>query len=1068
MPLVNTRYFQETGLNFKKNNRIYTLAPKGTREYKDFWTRERDRCINGYTVAGMHITGRNYFYLNFSPIERLADTALKQTNQISSIVETVYDFPNFWEIQYNWWWAKDIAWKGMDLDRYHDLDLRCIQMSPENLIGGKHIACAKTRGCGFSYMEAADGAYNFTFLQNSKSFYFASKEDYLIGDGILPKVWSTLNFLRRYTEFGKLRQKSDSKWEKRASYLDSKGIERGMMSQVMGIVLDDPNKVRGNRGVKLTFEEAGSFKHLTKAISMARPLVEQGGFLRGQISVFGCVCAGTEVYKANGHKILIEDLKQEDGILGYNGREAFPETITYIQPPAKKECVEITLESGQKLRCSKDHPILSTYIGWKQTKNYSRKIAFIPAEHLDTSYMVAVIEELPYFGTLNIKESYTLGYLLGDGYYGGTIEIIVDNENSLNKIKYDCNKIELKREYSESLKSYSIGGNIRSIVKENKMWGQSKQNKRFPYNWKDYNKETLSQFIAGYFDADGNIKVIGDKGITICFSSIVVEILDSLKEALLKFGIHCNIQKELSKGGYTEFHTIYRLYINRAISVENFKNNIFPLNPKKQIPSQTKRVCQILRDAKYHSNKPYGEYYKDKLLTGAILYKIKSIVDIGEQYIYNITASNTHTYIANNIITHNTGGEEGEGIEGLESIFYEPAVYNMLEFDNIWDGEDMEGTSCGFFVPATLATDKFINEEGIADIKGALLYWQKERDKAKKSSDPKELDRLTAERPIRASEVFNRVMTNIFNVNETKRQIGRIKMNRDIQGLIQHGILLPKKKRPIFELADVKPLLKFPHKNTDDLTGAVTIYERPFTDDANNIPNNLYILVVDPFYKDEAEDRTSLGCVYVIIRDNNITGRIGERIVASYVARPKLEEFHKNLFLLAQMYNTKIQSEVAGGGVGIIDYAKREKLMHLLEYEPEMVHNKELASNVRNKSYFMNMTMERKKQGLFYFAEWLMRVIGFDEEGEPIYNINRIYDLALLEEIRKFNDKGNFDRISTMILAMYMLKEKAAIEIEESREQNSIFNRAFFTDYPVSNMLSPEELGLGTQLSNFD
>lgn len=33
-----------------------------------------------------------------------------------------------------------------------------------------------------------------------------------------------------------------------------------------------------------------------------------------------CVCAGTKVFKANGEIINVEDLKKEDGILGWDGK----------------------------------------------------------------------------------------------------------------------------------------------------------------------------------------------------------------------------------------------------------------------------------------------------------------------------------------------------------------------------------------------------------------------------------------------------------------------------------------------------------------------------------------------------------------------------------------------------------------------------------------------------------------------------------------------------------------------------------------------------------------------------
>jgi hypothetical protein len=47
----------------------YTKTVKGTPAYKKFWEQERDRCINGYSYNGIIISGYNFFYWNYSPIE---------------------------------------------------------------------------------------------------------------------------------------------------------------------------------------------------------------------------------------------------------------------------------------------------------------------------------------------------------------------------------------------------------------------------------------------------------------------------------------------------------------------------------------------------------------------------------------------------------------------------------------------------------------------------------------------------------------------------------------------------------------------------------------------------------------------------------------------------------------------------------------------------------------------------------------------------------------------------------------------------------------------------------------
>jgi hypothetical protein len=100
----------------------------------------------------------------------------------------------------------------------------------------------------------------------------------------------------------------------------------------------------------------------------------------------------------------------------------------------------------------------------------------------------------------------------------------------------------------------------------------------------------------------------------------------------------------------------------------------------------------------------------NKYVSGFHSEKIVKIEDIGEQTIYNLTASANHNYIANGIITHNTGGTEGGSFDGLKNIFYNPKAFNVLSFPNIWD-DGQEQTECGFFVPAWSNLQSF-DEDG--------------------------------------------------------------------------------------------------------------------------------------------------------------------------------------------------------------------------------------------------------------------------------------------------------------------------------------------------------------------
>jgi len=67
-------------------------------------------------------------------------------------------------------------------------------------------------------------------------------------------------------------------------------------------------------------------------------------------------------------------------------------------------------------------------------------------------------------------------------------------------------------------------------------------------------------------------------------------------------------------------------------------------------------------------------------VSGVHAEKIVSIEDIGEREIYNLTADGNNNYIANGIVTHNTGGTEGGSFDGLKDLFYKPDAYNILGF----------------------------------------------------------------------------------------------------------------------------------------------------------------------------------------------------------------------------------------------------------------------------------------------------------------------------------------------------------------------------------------------------
>jgi hypothetical protein len=381
-------------------------------------------------------------------------------------------------------------------------------------------------------------------------------------------------------------------------------------------------------------------------------------------------------------------------------------------------------------------------------------------------------------------------------------------------------------------------------------------------------------------------------------------------------------------------------------------------------------------------------------------------------------------------------------------VFENPHQWDMLSFPNIWEaGSDSE---IGYFVPSFRANFVYTDKAGNIDVEASLRADNEERAKKANSRDPKDLDRRKAEYPQKPSELFQRLHSNDFNVHEIDQQIRRIESSTTIQSLLRHGNFITSDS--IYAVNGVefipdpkaKPITQYPHQRGDDLTGCVTICERPYRDLNGKVPAGMYKVVFDAFYKDDADDLTSLFDIRVFKLDNSFDSTYVGLPVAWFTGRPKLARCHEILFNLCRYYNCSAQGEISGGGQSVIDYAKTKRLLHMLDYEPEMMHNKEIASNQRNRGYLMNMSTDRKKLGMAYLAEWHMDQRGVKQDGTPIYNIHQIYDVGLLREMRKGGIQ-NSDRMSSSIIAMFMLKENIAFKVQTIQQRSDFFSRTLFS-----------------------
>ena len=396
------------------------------------------------------------------------------------------------------------------------------------------------------------------------------------------------------------------------------------------------------------------------------------------------------------------------------------------------------------------------------------------------------------------------------------------------------------------------------------------------------------------------------------------------------------------------------------------------------------------------------------------------------------------------MIAFGTGGEEGSGFDGMDELFYHPESYDCMAFDNTWDAGAM-GTKCGYFVPIYQNLDGFIDENGNSETEKAKEHEELQREKKKGANDPKALDQYVAEHPFTPQEATLQVTANLFDVNSLKEQYNKVKAH-GLQTEGTAGVMYHNKegKATFRPSGDVHPVYKFPHRKGDRTEGAVVVYEAPYKTKDGDVPHNLYLICHDPYAQEKSGSNESLGAAYVIKRPNNLS-KPDDIIVASYVGRPRTQdEYNQNLFMLAEYYNAKIGFENDRGE--LIAYAKRYRKLHKLQEEFEMLDKRELRSRNVRRQYGMHMTEQRKRQGELYIRDWLTTPRNTDEDGNVMLNLHNIYDPALLQELIKFNHKGNFDRVMALMVGMYHTRElynREVSEIVNDRSADDWFDRLY-------------------------
>lgn len=1037
--LEDMDFFRERAMFFDKYGYYTDITPNPNpnSDYALFWKEEVRRWRDGVIRPsdGEWIPGGLYFYWNYCPIWLTEEKEIVVKGRVKTKGDRVRKFPKPWLGDYLF---------------YHYME-----QGREN---GQHGKLLKARSLGFSFKMGSLSPRNMYVLPGSgnPNFHLASDKGFLTGDkGLFGKVVDTLDWIADHTPLPSLRIVDSARsMEIQLGYDDENGQRRGLLSSVFGISLkDNPDKARGVRGPLIHYEEDGLFPNLEDAWNINRKAVEDGDVAFGYMLAGGCVCAGTKVWNNEGKLVNIEDLYavRDGGILGYDGNGIYKEKIEWFKLPEEKPCYRIRTSGNNMIECSEDHPLLVTRNHWRVRTSkrnnpggnagyMGKNTTFTLAKDLKIGDQLLMIDEVPLFGDRVVKDARLLGLMIGDGNCtnGSTPQLSCGDDEIFEFVRDNYNYTIPKQFVKKTggvYRSISIRQLI-PILKQEGLYGKVKYDKTLPVNIHEYNKQSLSELLGGYYDADGNVTYNKKRDcVRVTLTSMVESLLNEVKYQLIKFGIHSTVQKEFRKDGYAPNTHIYRLYITNQEDVTRFRNNIKFLCKHKQsaldmvINVNKKRDSSRLGNGIFKLNKDNnkGHYFIGNTNMKSLYQEsIKSIEFIGSNVVYNMHTKTTNTYLSNMYITKQTGGTEGASFEGSRKLFYSPGTYNIYSVNNVYDKGVNQESKCGFFWGAYMNRNKCYDiSTGEPDVIKALIEIHSDRNVVRShSTDPNALTQKKAEEPITPQEAIMKTEGNLFPANDLREYLSEIKPNLS-NFVASHtvGEFAINQSGVIFKTNEnINPIREYPLIDKNNMVGAVELFELPARNGAGNIMNFRYIAGIDPI-DDDSSTTNSLPSIFIMDRFTN-------RIVAEYTGRPKFaNDFYEVCARMLLFYNATANYE--NDKKGLFGYFQQKGLMHLLCNTPTWLKDKQMIRGDNlygNKAKGTNSGKEVNAAGRRLLKDWMLTTAYGEPEG-GLMNLQKIRSIGLIEEAIMWNIDGNFDRISAMGMLMIYKEELYTLDI---------------------------------------
>ena len=369
------------------------------------------------------------------------------------------------------------------------------------------------------------------------------------------------------------------------------------------------------------------------------------------------------------------------------------------------------------------------------------------------------------------------------------------------------------------------------------------------------------------------------------------------------------------------------------------------------------------------------------------------------------------------------------------------------EFENIWNHNARHKT-CGFFIPQVWSMEPYI-EDGNSLIMDA---WKYDRDdKAEQRHYQKAEDYIiyVAQRANSPADAFIDTKDNLFTSPILNTHVQWLYDSDEAHYYSDGWYVSDQNNRVKFlsknqcEEQGIKlhPYInEVPFTSDTDIHGCVREYFSPFKTREGITPENLYFITVDTYRidkdKEQVNIKNSLYSIQCWMRTNPYTPYEGKRLVAEYCGRlDTMAENDRIALNMAIRYNCGILPEAGTGEIvsNFKVWGFRDKLM----YDPTAFVDRSLKLPNAQIGVVIG-DGEKKLEGLRLLRDFIYEVVGKTEKGDNVYRLNQIHSLAFSLELQRYSLNGNYDRVSSAIVAMFEFKKDFILRKDDMEPFNRI------------------------------